>query len=124
MSQSNTCPHCQSNPCLPWLRKAFLGPTGAARCRVCGFRVGAKTEQAFHALLPSLLAFFLILGVVFVQVFVALPVVWLMLPLLLGVVCLTVTMLLNACWVSLMRDEATLPFMIERVLARKAASRK
>ena len=48
----NVCPHCGSSPCLPWWRKLTLGPTGSARCRVCGQKVGADVRGGIIALLP------------------------------------------------------------------------
>jgi hypothetical protein len=49
---NNVCPHCRGSPCLPAWRKLLLGPSGSARCLVCGRCVSVEPVRSTVVILP------------------------------------------------------------------------
>jgi hypothetical protein len=107
----NTCPFCDSTPCLPAWRKLMLGPSASARCRVCGLKVTAEAKRAWPAMLPTI-AITIAAGLRLITDPVAL--------LVLLVVCLTATALLYMFWVRLVPNQITSAAMLQEAKARAA----
>ena len=114
----NRCPHCGTEPCLPFKHKLSMWPANSALCQTCGLKVALDPGKAAITVLP-----------IFVLVMALLPLmaigdpVLLLIALILAVLSVISFPLAVVFWIPLRPDELSWRAKVRESRERVAAQR-